>query len=287
MESPHLLLISAGRIAASYRLPPCAARAIIIARAPPASRLGLIHFLTRETPMIEIRRVAMPQPAHSLRQWAGVGVLVLLAGLAGCDKFSGNDATHRINGPVHLAAGIAPGSIDTVNGAITIDDNAALTSATSVNGAIRVGAHATAESLQTVNGAIQLDAAVHVTGAVTTVNGALSLGDGADVGGALTNVNGKISLEGAHVGGGIKTVNAGIEISGNSRIEGGIHVQKPGIDFTSSPPKPQRIVIGPGATVQGEMRFDRPVELYVSDRATIGTVSGATAVRFAGDKPPS
>jgi hypothetical protein len=48
-----------------------------------------------------------------------------------------------------------------------------------------------------------------------------------------------------------------------------------------------RIVIGPGATIEGELRFERVVQLYVSDRATIGPVVGATAIRFSGDAPPS
>jgi hypothetical protein len=50
---------------------------------------------------------------------------------------------------------------------------------------------------------------------------------------------------------------------------------------------PPRIVIGPGVTVQGELRFERPVTLYVSDHATIGSVSGATPVQFSGDTPPA
>jgi hypothetical protein len=38
--------------------------------------------------------------------------------------------------------------------------------------------------------------------------------------------------------------------------------------------------------VKGTLRFERPVELYVSDRATIGPVEGATPVKFSGDRPP-
>jgi hypothetical protein len=48
-----------------------------------------------------------------------------------------------------------------------------------------------------------------------------------------------------------------------------------------------RIVIGPGATVQGELRFERPVQLFVSDKATIGTVTGATPIPFSGERPPT
>jgi hypothetical protein len=47
-----------------------------------------------------------------------------------------------------------------------------------------------------------------------------------------------------------------------------------------------RIVIGPGAAVQGTLRFERDVRLYVSDKATIGPVTGAAVVRFTGDNPP-
>jgi hypothetical protein len=38
--------------------------------------------------------------------------------------------------------------------------------------------------------------------------------------------------------------------------------------------------------VQGDLRFERKVRLYVSDKATIGTVTGATAMTFSGDTPP-
>jgi hypothetical protein len=35
------------------------------------------------------------------------------------------------------------------------------------------------------------------------------------------------------------------------------------------------------------LRFERTVKLYVSDKATIGTVTGATPIPFAGDTPPN
>ena len=45
-------------------------------------------------------------------------------------------------------------------------------------------------------------------------------------------------------------------------------------------------LFGPGAMVKGPLKFEREVKLLVSDRATIGPVSGATPVSFAGDSPP-
>lgn len=46
-----------------------------------------------------------------------------------------------------------------------------------------------------------------------------------------------------------------------------------------------RIVIGPGAVVQGKLKFEHEVELLVSDRAKIGPVEGAKAVMFSGNEP--
>jgi len=46
-----------------------------------------------------------------------------------------------------------------------------------------------------------------------------------------------------------------------------------------------RVVIGPGAVVKGTLSFQREVKLYVSDRATIGPVEGATVNKFSGEHP--
>jgi DUF4097 and DUF4098 domain-containing protein YvlB len=214
-----------------------------------------------------------------------VGLLIVTSGLLGCDESS--DASSRVNGSVHVPAGRAAGAADTVNGGIDIDANAVVTSAKTVNGHIALGAHATADSLTTVNGDINVGAGAHVSGGLDTVNGGIVLGDGALVGGSLENVNGGIRLSAAHVDGSITTVNGNIDIRGDSRVERGIHVQKIDhglIHFDSSVP---RIVIGPGATVSGELRFEREVKLYVSDRATVGTVTGATPIPFSGDSPPN
>jgi DUF4097 and DUF4098 domain-containing protein YvlB len=232
-------------------------------------------------------RKAIDTPALQSIQasWRFVAALAVILAFSGCELSGDSDDSNKINGSIHVTAGKQPNDVRTVNGAIHIDDNAAVTSATTVNGSIRVGAHATAASLKTVNGSVSLGADAHVSGGVTSVNGDLILADGAEVLGALVNVNGKISLTAAHVGGGIKTVNGSISIMGASHVEGGILVEKSSsVLFLSEDPV---IVIGPGATVQGELRFERKVRLYVSDRANIGTVIGATAIPFSGDKPPN
>jgi DUF4097 and DUF4098 domain-containing protein YvlB len=217
--------------------------------------------------------------------WGAFSVCAFLA-LAACDSaYDSTDESNKVNGSIHVAAGKAAESVNTVNGGIHVDDNAAVESAGTVNGSIHLGAHATAKSMRTVNGSITVDEGAQATD-VKSVNGDLAVKEGADVTGALANVNGKISVTGAHVGGTIKTVNASITITGASHVDGGIVVEKPNsVGFFNN--QDPTIIIGPGATVKGEMKFERKVHLYVSDRATIGTVTGATPVSFTGDNPPS
>ena len=210
--------------------------------------------------------------------------VAMLAVLPGCGVSDDGDGSTKINGSVHVAAGKPAESAATVNGSIHVDDNAAVADAATVNGSVQLGSHAQAKSLHSVNGAIVLDAGAQVSGNASSVNGELTLADGAEIKGDLSNVNGKISLTAAHVAGGIATVNGSISISDASRVEGGILVKKPSGELSGH--DIPEIVIGPGATVQGELRFERPVKLYVSDKATIGTVTGATPIPFTGDKPP-
>jgi DUF4097 and DUF4098 domain-containing protein YvlB len=208
----------------------------------------------------------------------------LLLPLAGCGDDAGG-TNQRINGDIRVKAGDSAKAAASVNGSIEVDEGANFTDANTVNGAITVGAKAVGTSLRTVNGAVSVGPATHLSGSVMAVNGGISVQEGANVAGTITNVNGAIDLSGAQVGGGIKTANADITITGDAHVDGGITVEKPSNGFAATSGKPPRIVIGPGATVLGELRFERPVELYVSDHATIGTVVGATAVQFAGDKP--
>jgi len=177
-----------------------------------------------------------------------------------------NDDYDKVNGSIQVDAGRNVGSVSTVNGSISIGDGASVAKAETVNGGITLGTRAKAAS-------------------VSTVNGRITLGREADVSGALGNVNGDIQLDGAHVAGGIRTISGSIDIGANSRVEGGILVEKSS-GWSLWKGKPPRVVIGPGAVVQGTLKFEREVELYVSDRATIGPVAGAAPIRFAGAKAP-
>lgn len=219
---------------------------------------------------------------HSIS--AVVLVLVLALGLGGVAHASDLD---KVNGDVHVASGQSVGDVSTVNGDVRVDDKATIGKAETVNGSITIDTHATATSLETVNGSITLGAATRVSGTVTTVNGSINLDQGAEVAGRASNVNGGIHLRAAHVGGGLKTVGGDIDVGADSRVEGGILVDKPGgwFNFGSDRKRTPRIVIGPGAVVKGTLEFRRDVELYVSDRAQIGPVKGATPQKFSGDQP--
>jgi DUF4097 and DUF4098 domain-containing protein YvlB len=225
---------------------------------------------------------------HSLLLTALIGTTALLsacgAGVNG-DVTATQAGASTVNGSVHVPAGIKSGAVGTVNGGIDIGENATVAKASTVNGPIELGAHATADAVETVNGGVTLASGAHVAHSVVTVNGGMHLNAGADVGGRVQNVNGHITVKDAHVGGGLETVGGDIDVTGSSHIEGGIRVQKSSGWFNWDPRKP-RIVIGPGVVVQGDLRFEREVLLYVSDKATVGPITGASAVSFSGDNAP-
>jgi hypothetical protein len=209
----------------------------------------------------------------------------LLMTASACASDTGG-SYNTINGSIHVVAGKPAEGASTINGSIKIDDDATVDSVSTVNGSIHLGARATAKSLTSVNGSITVNENSR-TSYVKAVNGDLTVNDGAQVSGALTNVNGKIGVHAAHIGGGIHTVEGDISILGSAHVDGGILVEKRSGFRMSRHSGDPTIIIGPGAEVQGELRFEHEVHLFVSDHASIGTVTGATVVTFSGDNPPS
>jgi len=221
----------------------------------------------------------------------GAGLIAVTL-LAGCEMGGAGDViatangASTVNGSVQVPEGLQSGTVSTVNGSIHIGDNATVAAASTVNGGIDLGAHSSADSLSTVNGGVTLDNSAHVAKAVSTVNGGLTLKSGADVAGAAGNVNGSIVLTGAHVGGGLRTTSGDIDIADSSHVEGGILVKHGGGGFFNFSTRKPRIVIGPGSVVQGDLHFEREVDLFVSETATTGPITGANPVRFPGAAPP-
>jgi hypothetical protein len=80
-------------------------------------------------------------------------------------------------------------------------------------------------------------------------------------------------------------VNGDLTVGAGALVDGGILYQKPSTSW-GVPGRPPRVVIGPDAIVGGSLVFERTVELFVSESAKIGPVTGATPVRFKGATPP-
>lgn len=187
-------------------------------------------------------------------------------------------SVETVNGSIHLGDSVRAADIETVSGSIDIGSDASVSDVETVNGAVTLGRNSKAESIEVTNGRIRMDEQAEVRGNVTNVNGGIKLDKGARVGGRLENVNGNIELDGATIGEGIKTTNGDLEIGAGSRVDGGIHVEKPDFGFFSNKRKP-RVTIGPDTVVNGTLRFDREVELRIADSARVGKIVGATPVR--------
>lgn len=217
-----------------------------------------------------------------------IAVSIFLAFAVSFVAIAGNESLDidKVNGSIHVPDSATAGKLSTVNGSIHVGSNATVSDVETVNGGIDIGDGSNVASLDTVNGGIHLGSKVHVAKTVEAVNGSITLAAGADVAGKASNVNGSIQLTAAHVGGGIQTVAGDITVGADSRVENGIAVEADHSWFHFGFTRKPRIVIGPHAVVQGDLNFKREVELFVSDSASIGKVTGATPTKFSGDTPP-
>lgn len=196
----------------------------------------------------------------------------------------GRNISH-VNRGITAEAGRAYGDLDTVNGGITIEDGATAEAVETVNGGISVGDKARVHSLETVNGGINAGQDVQVARGAETVNGGIRFGFRSSVGGDISTVNGGITIKQTRVQGRIETVNGDITVGNGSVVQGGILVERPqGISWGKR--RVPRIIIGPNAVVNGTLRFEREVELFVHPSAKIGTVTGATAKPYTDTLPP-
>ena len=207
----------------------------------------------------------------------------------GDGETGGSEST--VNGGIEVGRdAVVDGSLKTVNGSIRIDANARTGRLETVNGTVRVGDGVTAADVHSVNGAVELGSEVTLAGGISVVNGRIELGPGTRVARDVSNVNGRIDVESSEIGGNLSTVNGDVLLSGDTILRGDLVVEKPDGAFRNSDDddKPE-IVIGPGVRVLGEIALEREVELYISESARVGGVTGvmdlSDAVRFSGDRP--
>lgn len=184
-----------------------------------------------------------------------------------------------VNGSIHVEAKATARDIQTVNGSVDLAAGAKVGDVETVNGGIKADVDVDTGSLETVNGAVRIEGRNHV-GGIETVNGSIFAGRGSDVTHDVETVNGAIGLVDTDVGGSVSTVNGDVTIGVDSHVRGGLTVEKPHGNGISFKPRVPRIVIGPGAAVDGPLVFKREVKLYVHKTARIGTVTGATPVAF-------
>ena len=201
------------------------------------------------------------------------------------------DGATSVNGSISVGANaVVTGGLTTVNGKIRVDDGATIKNAKTVNGGIRVAGDVNAQDLTTVNGALEIGRNSTVDGAASAVNGRITLDNGAAVTGDVENVNGRIEMIAAEVGGDLSTVNGDISLVDGAVLKGNLVVEKPSsFSWGKQKQRKPRIVIGPGSRVEGTIELEREVDLFISEDAEVGGVSGVMsmndAVRFSGDSP--
>jgi DUF4097 and DUF4098 domain-containing protein YvlB len=198
------------------------------------------------------------------------------------------DGRSTVNGSISVGSdSTIDGSLDTVNGTIRVDENTSVKDVETVNGSIRLASGVSTRDIGSVNGSIRLGERVTVAGEISVVNGKISLGKGSKVAHEISNVNGEIKLDGADVAHDVSTVNGDVTLSDGAIVRGDIIVEKPG--GSNNKNRKPIIIIGPGSSVLGEIVLKRKVELFISDSAEVGGVSGVMsmddAVRFSGDRP--
>lgn len=227
---------------------------------------------------------------------AGLAALLLIAPAYGLDMNksiridagSNTGGQSSVNGNIFVGKGsVIDGSLETVNGSIRVEEDVTLKDAETVNGTIRIASGSSAEGVSSVNGSIRLAENVNITGEIQVVNGNISLVAGSKVADDVSNVNGEISLSGAEVGGNLSTVNGDVSLDDGSTLRGDLIVEKPGgWNIGKSKPK---VTIGQNSRVLGNIVLKREVELYISDSAEVGGVSGKMsmddAIRFSGNSP--
>lgn len=206
---------------------------------------------------------------------------------------AGSDASgaSSVNGSVTVGKNATVrGNVKTVNGSVRVDEGATIEDASTVNGGVRVSDHVRARNLSTVNGTIRVGKDVSVAGEIEAVNGKIKVANGSAVADGVSNVNGVIEITGAEIGGDVSTVSGDILLSGKSIVRGDLVVEKPSNwSWNNGKKRKPRIVVGPGSVVEGTIRLEREVDLFISESADVGGVEGEMsmddAVRFSGETP--
>jgi predicted acyltransferase (DUF342 family) len=207
-----------------------------------------------------------------------VVALVVFVAWAGSPVSLAADGSNltSVNGAVEASPGTTYDTVSTVNGQVRLGRGAIANEAKTVNGQLVVEDDVKLGSASTVNGSLRIGEGANIDREASTVNGSVSIGNRSRVGGNVSTVSGEIELRGAEVGGSLTTRNGDVDLQDGARVRGGIHIKEKssGSDWGWGKDKPIRVHICSTCVVEGELRFDRPVELRIDDGAKIGKVIG-------------
>jgi DUF4097 and DUF4098 domain-containing protein YvlB len=186
-----------------------------------------------------------------------------------------------VNDSVEASAGQTYDKVKTVNGSVRVRSGATVETAHTVNGEVEIDSDAQVGDVHTVNGELEIGAGASVARDATTVNGGIKMARSTRVGGTVSTVSGEIELNGAEVGGTVSTVNGDIDLTDGARVRGDILVKKPNGDWgwNKGHQDPVKVHICATCVVEGDLRFERPVELRVDNGAKIGKVIGEQVTR--------
>ena len=191
----------------------------------------------------------------------------------------GNNLT-AVNSSVSAQDGQTYGTLSTVNGDVSVGRGAIAQEARTVNGSIHLEADARVGEAHTVNGSLHLSEGVTIERELDTVNGNIDMRKRTRVGGDVATVSGEIEMEGGEVGGELRTVNGDIELTEGAHVRGGIYVKKSkGAGWSWGKDDPVKVRICATCVVEGDLRFEKPVELRVESGARIGKVIGDSVIR--------
>lgn len=194
-----------------------------------------------------------------------------------------------VNGSITVGNdAVVTGGLRTVNGSISVGSGSTIENAKTVNGTLRMADGVEAGHLGTVNGAVKIGKKVSVDGDISAVNGSISLEQAAVVTGEIGNVNGRIAIEGAQVNGSVTTVMGDIRMH-EAVIKGDLVIEEPSMWGRNDKRRKPRIVVGPGSRIEGAIVIEHEVELFISETAEVGSVSGVMslddAITFSGEEP--
>ncbi len=166
----------------------------------------------------------------------------------------------------------------TIAGAVHIGQDAVVDGAKTIAGNIDIDDGATTKSLRTIAGEIRIGQRVTIHGDVSSIAGNIRVGAGTNIAGKLTTIAGAIELTGCQIDGPVRLTTGSLHTRDATALPAGITVKRGRSGDEETIP---HIDIGPGADVASiEIDPKATVDLRISRRARVGSITGATATYY-------